>query len=101
MAFLKKNNNPVWLKVKDTHSQRTEKTDFYSKGTWKRLRKVFILANPLCVNCMENGIIQKATVVDHIKTIRSGGSPTDLSNLQSLCDTCHNQKSGRERHGKG
>ena len=35
-------------------------------------------------------------VVDHVKPIKDGGSPTDWDNLQSLCQTCHNQKTKRD-----
>jgi 5-methylcytosine-specific restriction endonuclease McrA len=30
--------------------------------------------------------------VDHIKGLRDGGAPYDLSNLQTLCGSCHAKK---------
>ena len=41
-----------------------------------------------------------ARVVDHIKPINEGGARYDFTNLQGLCDSCHNKKSGREAHKK-
>ncbi|MCA1259418.1 HNH endonuclease [Nitratireductor aquimarinus] len=41
-----------------------------------------------------------ATEVDHITPMRQGGAPRDRANLQSLCGTCHRQKTGAERAGK-
>jgi 5-methylcytosine-specific restriction enzyme A len=99
MAYLKKNNKPAWLKKSSkAQSGRKESTRFYQNGTWKRIRAVKIKASPLCEECQKHGLIEPATVVDHIIRIRQGGSATDMDNLQSLCSTCHNQKSGRERH---
>ncbi|MBO5821073.1 MAG: HNH endonuclease [Alistipes sp.] len=46
------------------------------------------------------GKITPATIVDHITPINSGGARFDFTNLQGLCDTCHNKKSGREAHKK-
>jgi len=100
MAYLKKIKNPSWVKSTSKHEGRTSKTDFYQKGAWRRIRNLYIKNNPLCVECVENGIIEKADVVDHIKQISKGGQAYSFDNLQSLCSTCHNQKSGRERHGK-
>ena len=38
-------------------------------------------------------------MVDHIVPINKGGAKLDIGNLQSLCNLCHNRKSGREAHG--
>lgn len=48
--------------------------------------------------CAATGHPQLATLVDHIVPIRGKADPRfyDLSNLQGLCDRCHNQKRQRE-----
>lgn len=53
---------------------------------------------PLCAECNRQGRITPARVVDHITPINEGGERYDFSNLQGLCDKCHNRKSGREAH---
>lgn len=42
----------------------------------------------------------KRAVTDHIKPINEGGEKLNPKNFQTLCDTHHNQKSGREAHKK-
>ena len=74
----------------------------YKTGRWQRLRRVHLTSSPLCVMCLEDGRIEPATVVDHIK--RHGGDEAkffDSDNLQSLCSTHHNSvKQSEERTGK-
>lgn len=53
--------------------------------------------NPFCVAC-DTGL---AEVTDHIKPVNEGGAMWDISNLQSLCRTCHAVKSGKEAHKHG
>lgn len=74
--------------------------EFYHSTRWRRLRERKLLANPLCEACASRGRIIAATVVDHITPINEGGAALDMQNLQSLCDRCHNRKSGREAHRK-
>jgi 5-methylcytosine-specific restriction endonuclease McrA len=58
--------------------------------------------------CAREGLIRMATLIDHIIPITGPGDPLlyDKSNLQGLCDTCHNKKRKREsdaakrRHGR-
>lgn len=64
---------------------------FYSKQAWLRLRKAKLSANPLCEYC-PNGIITRATEVDHRIPISKGGDPWAWSNLVSTCHECHSFK---------
>lgn len=75
-------------------------SEFYHSTRWRRLRERKLRADPLCEQCAARGQIVPATVVDHIVPINEGGAPLDMQNLQSLCDRCHNRKSGREAHRK-
>jgi 5-methylcytosine-specific restriction protein A len=61
---------------------------FYNTRTWKHLRKVKLVTDPLCERCK----VKPATDVDHIKAINAGGNPTAFENLRSLCHECHSQK---------
>lgn len=64
---------------------------------WKKARKAYLAAHPLCVECQKQGRYVKATDVDHIKPHR--GNPILFwvrDNWQSLCHSCHSKKTGRE-----
>jgi 5-methylcytosine-specific restriction endonuclease McrA len=78
-------------------------TNFYRTKRWRNLRQFFLSNNPLCVECEGRGLLVTATVVDHIIPRRERPDlELDESNLQGLCDACHNAKSGREgRKGRG
>lgn len=39
--------------------------------------------------------------VDHIERIADGGHPFDETNLQTLCEHCHKQKTAEENSGRG
>ena len=76
--------------------RRNANSTFYKSAAWRKLRGMFIRTNPVCIVCGRTG-----AVVDHI--VRVNDNP-DLAlawdNLQTMCHTCHNSKSGREAHGK-
>lgn len=70
---------------------------------WQQAREGWLRKHPLCVRCEKAGLIEPATVVDHI--IPHRGDMTLFwarTNWQSLCGNCHNsykqrlEKSGRE-----
>ncbi|SFB96423.1 5-methylcytosine-specific restriction enzyme A [Polaromonas sp. OV174] len=50
---------------------------------------------PLCVACDAKGFVVAATQRDHIKPLSEGGLDDD-SNVQGLCDACHEEKSQAE-----
>jgi 5-methylcytosine-specific restriction protein A len=72
----------------------------YQSHKWRKHRKLFLQEFPLCRECQNNGKIVPAVVVDHITPINQGGDKFNYDNLQPLCSSCHNKKSGRERWGK-
>lgn len=69
----------------------------YSSYRWKKLRKQYAESQPLCEHCLKFDIVTPLAVVDHVKEIQHGGEPYDINNLQSLCHSCHNQKTAKER----
>ena len=78
---------------------RTEdNSKFYKSRAWQHIRLQVLMSEPLCRSCYLNGIDTPAQVVDHVRPISDGGSRTDSNNLQPLCNSCHNRKSGREGH---
>ena len=70
----------------------------YNSAQWKRIRKIQLNQMPICEQCDKEGLTVPARVVDHITPINEGGQIYSLDNLQSLCDSCHNKKSGKEAH---
>lgn len=74
-------------------------TALINSTEWRKVRRVFLVANPLCVRCVERGISQLAEVVHHVKPLENYiSSPAlmrrlayDHSNLQALCHKCHNE----------
>jgi len=69
----------------------------YTSSRWVKLSKQFRRHNPLCAACYAIGIFTPAYVVDHIVEIADGGDLWDIDNLQSLCNPCHNTKTGVEK----
>lgn len=74
---------------------------FYNSKRWRKVRLNQLQTDPLCADCLKLGYYVSATQVDHIKSMRSGGHPTDPENLRSLCISCHSRKTAREDHGFG
>ena len=96
MPTLPKSRPRPWIPKKPQHHREFDNASFYNSRRWRGVRARVIKQNPLCVVCKRNKIIKEANVVDHIVPITKGGAPTDLNNLQSLCTSCHNKKSGVE-----
>ena len=77
--------------------RRHANTEFYQSTAWRKLRAIKLHWQPLCEECLEHDWHTPAQMVDHIVPINRGGAALDLQNLQSLCNSCHNRKSARER----
>lgn len=74
-------------------SWRKEKTTANQRGynsRWAKARKSYLLSNPLCVMCKQDGRLTAATVVDHI-TPHKGDQVLfwDKGNWQALCKLHH------------
>ena len=67
--------------------------------SWRRARRVYLLANPLCVHCLAKGLHTPATDVDHVKAWNAGGEFWNESNWQALCHSCHSIKTARYDRG--
>jgi len=68
--------------------------DFYQSKEWRMLRAFKLQLNPLCEFCFKhNKFIDKDIEVDHIIDIKERPDLRfTLSNLQSLCKSCHSYK---------
>jgi len=87
-----KRNNATDKKYRN-REDRKELTAFYQSIQWRRLRQYHITRNPLCTLCSDEGLTVVADVVDHIEEIKDNPArKLDGDNLQSLCHSCHNNK---------
>lgn len=68
----------------------------YNTTSWRVVRKVHLVNNPLCVQCKKESKVALATVVDHIVPHRGDQALfDDIVNYQSLCKRHHDQKTAR------
>lgn len=67
----------------------TGRTLALNGAAWRRLRAAVLAAKPLCVHCLDRGLLIAATDVDH-----RDNDPTnnDRDNLDPLCHQCHSRK---------
>lgn len=62
---------------------------------WRAARKRFLRRHPLCAECMRQGKLTPATVVDHVIPHRGNQELFwDENNWQPLCKGCHDRKTG-------
>lgn len=95
---------------KDELQKRKQKADRY-RGTaqqrgytyqWSKARTAYLLAHPLCVHCLLNGMHTQANIVDHIDPHKGDQVKFwDHDNWQALCKRHHDIKTAREDGGFG
>lgn len=83
-------------------ARNRDHSKFYNASRWRKVSKAFREANPLCVECEKQGKVSSVQVADHIKglgfLIDNNIDAYDHKELQPLCSSCHNKKSGSEAH---
>lgn len=77
-------------------ARRAEHHSFYNSKEWKELRLIKLSMNPACELCFANGrFITKPLIVHHIIEVADDWSERlTLSNLQTVCRSCHNKLHG-------
>lgn len=71
---------------------------FYKSKRWQKLSRLHRMNYPMCEQCLKDGIVRKADLVDHIEEIRDNWEKRfDEDNLQSLCHSCHWKKTKEEQ----
>jgi len=79
--------------------QRPTATERGYGFNWRKLRNAFIRDHPYCADPFGvHGAPVQATDVHHIISKKEGGS-NDVSNLQSLCHSCHSRQTDLEDGG--
>jgi 5-methylcytosine-specific restriction endonuclease McrA len=61
----------------------------YQSKRWRRLRRLQLQEHPLCKFCLERGLVEPATIVDHEVPHRGDLTLFWGGKLQSLCLPCH------------
>ena len=77
--------------------QETGRTLALDGKAWRRLRAVILGERPLCQHCLDRGVIEPATEVDHVDNDPTDNRPEAL---QSLCKPCHSRKTQRDQGHK-
>jgi 5-methylcytosine-specific restriction enzyme A len=78
-------------------NNRASRQSFYTTQEWKNLREYVLSKEPFCRECSKNGRLKAATIVDHIIDIADAPELRLIeTNLQPLCETCHNRKTMRK-----
>src|SRR6516162_5356863 len=62
---------------------------WYSKPRWARIRRHQLLEHPLCTFCLERGIVEPATICDHVEPHHGEVNKFWLGPFQSLCKSYH------------
>lgn len=69
-----------------------------SSQRWRDTRAGVLRSQPLCVACKAAGRVTEATEVDHVVPLVERFDLAFVrTNLQPLCEPCHDAKSARER----
>ncbi len=93
-------NRMRYLRNRTYDMQRPARHKIYNTTRWQKLREYKRHLTPLCEECLRQGRVTPAELVDHIVPIEEGGAVFELDNLQSLCKACHNRKHADGRGGK-
>jgi len=80
----------------DRHNQydkwRVSSTERGYDYKWQRVRKLKLSLNPLCELCDVNDVVTEASIVHHIKHVDTNPElRLTMSNLTSVCPSCHQQ----------
>ena len=96
------NKRPAYLQKKIRKPTGDQK--FLKSNPWLKKRLHYLHDNPLCeVHLTVNQYVDCTfdNPVDHVVPRgKQGGALLDERNLMTLCESCHNRKSGIETHEK-
>jgi 5-methylcytosine-specific restriction protein A len=67
--------------------------------TWMRIQAQFITEHPFCQGSLHVGQNIPGVLIDHIQPLVDGGTH-DMSNLQTLCQSCHSKKTHLQNKNK-
>ena len=83
-------------RIKTIIQTRNPEAEQRTRGRkWMEIRARWLSEHPLCVMCIAKGYTRPANRLDHIVPLIDGGAD-DESNYQSLCASCHDEKTAEE-----
>jgi len=80
----------------ERHQRDRELKALYDRPEWRRLRRRYITAHPLCEDCEAAGRLTPAEEVHHVTPVSKGGGFLDETNLRALCQSCHSHHHAAE-----
>ncbi len=90
---------PTKIKKRRKTETRAERMEIYATRRWRNLRRLKMISNPICEECLKVGKVTPTEDVHHIISFMSVKDPYerrklayDYDNLESLCRACHNKK---------
>jgi HNH endonuclease/AAA domain len=90
------NRCPAHAKKESNFSRTLSRHERGYGSAWEKLRLVALQRDAgLCQPCQVSGRLTLANIVDHIKPKAEGGND-DLDNLQTICRSCHTNKTALE-----
>jgi 5-methylcytosine-specific restriction protein A len=79
-----------------TKPYRRREFGLYGTARWQRLRMQQLQREPLCRYCQQRGVVNVASVADHIVPHKGDTNAFWFGELQSLCKFCHDSVKARE-----
>ncbi len=71
----------------------------YNTCRWKKRRAAQLIKQPLCEQCLRDGVIRIATVCDHIIDHKGDRNSFYNGEVQTMCHSCHSRKTMQDnRH---
>lgn len=96
LQMLKHNPQMAVHRVQMAQQTRNPEAEKRVRGRkWMSIRARWLREHPLCVMCDAKGFVRPANRLDHVLPLIDGGRD-DESNYQSLCATCHDEKTAQE-----
>ena len=85
--------------VKDCRPEKERRPNANSRGydyRWQKFRERFLIENPLCLDCKDEGRLKPSHHIHHIvKLSEDPGKKFEADNLMALCATCHDVRTAR------
>lgn len=86
-------------RVYQKNRQDAKEQEFYGSTAWKKLRQYKKTKNPLCEVCLANDELNPTELIHHIIEVKDDWDlRLVLSNLQSVCMSCHNKIHGKKQY---
>lgn len=80
---------------------KSERRRERSTSRYQKARLGFLAKNPLCKLCLDRGITEPATELDHVIPVSENPDGFwDRKNWQGLCRPCHEEKTANENSGE-